>query len=325
VLVALVALLGGLFFLTQGPSGDPAFTVYGEPTSREELREELDGLVSDEALETLGSDEATPEQQAEVAQAMSALITLEVLSEAAEDEGIEVTEEDVDAELAEVVETAFGGDPEAFQAQLDQAGLTEDTVRAQFRTALLAEALVGEPADIDPADVQAAYDAQFANPVVSHILVETEEEAQAALERIEAGEDFAAVAQDVSIDSSAEQGGQLGPLQPGQFVPEFEEAALALEPGEVSDPVETEFGYHLITVGEPVPFEDVEAQITQQLTDAELGQSFTALAERLEAEAEITVDPAFGTWTGLTQGGLVPPTAAAQGQPAPPEQPPANE
>lgn len=327
VVVLLLALLGGVYLLTQAGGGDPAFTVYGEATSREELADRLEELVSDEALETLGSDDATTEQQTQVAQAMSTLITLDVLGRAADEEGISVTDTDVDAQLAEVVETAFDGDQDAFDAQLAQAGLTIDTVRAQFRTALLAEGLVEDEADpIDPDEVQAAYDAQFNLPTVAHILTETEEEAQAAAARIADGEDFAAVAQEVSIDpGSGAQGGELGPLQPGQFVPEFEEAALALDAGELSEPVETEFGFHIITVDEPVPFEEVEDQLTQAITDRQLAERFTALAERLDAEAEITVDPTFGTWTGLTQGGLQPPGLDARTQPGLPEQPPATE
>lgn len=327
VVVLLLALVGGVYLLTQGGSDDPAFTAYGEATSREQLAERLDGLVSAEALETLGSEDATTEQQTQVAQAMSTLITLDVLGRAAEEEGVTVTEEDVDAQLAEVVETAFGGDQAAFDAQLAQAGLTLDTVRAQFRTALLAEGLVEDETDpIDPAEVQAAYDAQFNLPTVSHILTETEEEAQAAADRIAAGEDFAAVAQEVSIDpGSGAQGGELGPLQPGAFVPEFEEAALELDAGEVSEPVETQFGYHIITVDEPVPFAEVEEQLTQAITDRQLAERFTALAERLDAEAEITVDPVFGTWTGLTQGGLQPPGLDAQTQPGLPAPAPSEQ
>ncbi len=82
----------------------------------------------------------------------------------------------------------------------------------------------------------------------AHILVNTEEEAQAALERVTTGgEDFSTVARELSIEPAAqESGGDLGFFGPGQMVPEFEQAAGALEDGEISQPVQTQFGWHVI-------------------------------------------------------------------------------
>jgi peptidyl-prolyl cis-trans isomerase C len=100
-----------------------------------------------------------------------------------------------------------------------------------------------------------------------HILVKTEEEAKKVKERLEKGEDFAKVANEVSIDpGSGKQGGDLGFFGRGQMVPAFEEAAFKLEPGKVSEPVKTQFGYHVIKLEEkrtrPVPpFDQVRPQI----------------------------------------------------------------
>jgi len=83
--------------------------------------------------------------------------------------------------------------------------------------------------------------------LASHILVETEEEAQVVITRLEAGEDFTAVAIEVSTDtSSGANGGDLGWFGRGQMVPEFEEAAFNLEIGEISDPIQSDFGWHII-------------------------------------------------------------------------------
>ncbi len=87
-----------------------------------------------------------------------------------------------------------------------------------------------------------------------HILVDKEEDARAALERIRKGEDFAAVAREVSTDTSTrENGGDLGWFPRGQMVEEFETAAFALQPGQVSDVVQTAFGFHIIKVEERDP------------------------------------------------------------------------
>ncbi|WP_370325425.1 peptidylprolyl isomerase [Euzebya sp.] len=292
------------------PSGPdaPAYTLYGEEVDREELAAELEGLVADDVVAAVADvEEATTEQRGALAGAISTLITEQVMTRAAEDAGIAVTDADVDDQIEEMVAQGFDGDRDAFDSAIAQSGITIETVRAQFRTALLAEQLVeGDVAEVDDAIVQTFYEQRFTEPIVSHLLVETQAEAQAAYDRIQAGEAFADVAAEVSSDGSAAQGGRLGPLVEGQYVAPFEEAAFALDEGEVSEPVESEFGWHVITVEAPPPLEEVEADIRQVLSDQALNAQFTELAQRLDAEADITVDPAFGTWDGLAGGGLVP-------------------
>ena len=80
----------------------------------------------------------------------------------------------------------------------------------------------------------------------SHLLVKTEEEALKLKEEIAAGKDFATVAQEVSLCPSGQNGGDLGYFTKGQMVKEFEDAAFSMEIGEVSNPIKTQFGYHLI-------------------------------------------------------------------------------
>ena len=80
----------------------------------------------------------------------------------------------------------------------------------------------------------------------SHLLVKTEEEALKLKEEIAAGKDFAKVAQEVSLCPSGQNGGDLGYFTKGQMVKEFEDACFSMEVGEVSNPIKTQFGYHLI-------------------------------------------------------------------------------
>lgn len=80
----------------------------------------------------------------------------------------------------------------------------------------------------------------------SHLLVKTEEEALKLKEEISAGKDFAQVAKEVSLCPSGQNGGDLGYFTKGQMVKEFEDACFSMEVGEVSSPIKTQFGYHLI-------------------------------------------------------------------------------
>lgn len=130
-------------------------------------------------------------------------------------------------------------------------------VENQRRSLLAGEVInaIVEAAVTDEA-VQAAYDATYVatDPVTeynaSHILVATEAEAVAVRARIDAGGDFAVVAAETSSDSSAANGGNLGWFGPGMMVAPFEAGVVALEPGAVSAPVQTDFGWHVIKLNE---------------------------------------------------------------------------
>ncbi|MCZ4261271.1 peptidylprolyl isomerase [Limimaricola sp. G21655-S1] len=166
--------------------------------------------------------------------------------------------------------------------------------------------------------LQEAYDEAFADaePVqeynASHILVETEEEAQAVLERLAAGEDFAEVAKEVSTDpGSGAQGGSLGWFAEGMMVEPFQAAVAELEKGEMTEtPVETQFGFHVIRLDdtrtqEPPSLDEVREDLASQIQQGKIEERLT----ELEGEAEITrpeegaFDPALLTDLDLLEEG----------------------
>ena len=165
------------------------------------------------------------------------------------------------------------------------------------RTALLANLVVGEAAAaaVSDEDLQAAYDEAYGNLPpeeevnASHILVETEEEALALIAELEGGADFAELAKEKSTGPSGPQGGELGWFGEGKMVPAFEAAALALETGALSAPVQTQFGWHVIKLNErrnvPPP---ALAQVEAELLEVIRRDRVTAHLDKIRAEAEVS-------------------------------------
>jgi peptidyl-prolyl cis-trans isomerase C len=176
---------------------------------------------------------------------------------------------------------------------------------ANERRAFLAAMLLDQigMADLPEEEVQAEYDAQYGSAGAvtefnaSHILVETEEEAQALIAELGEGADFAELAQERSIGPSGPNGGQLGWFTAGMMVPTFEEAVFALSVGEVSAPVETQFGWHVILLNdtrdqEPPALEEVRAELEDGLRRARVDAAITELSEAAAVERpELDIDP----------------------------------
>jgi peptidyl-prolyl cis-trans isomerase C len=121
-----------------------------------------------------------------------------------------------------------------------------------------------------------------------HILVPTEDEAKAILAQLKSGADFATLAKEKSKDPGAADGGDLGYFTKDQMVPEFADAAFRLDKGQISDPVKTQFGWHIIKVEDkrikPTPtFEQVKPQIDNYIAH----RAQAALVEKLRATATI--------------------------------------
>ncbi|MBC7131884.1 MAG: peptidylprolyl isomerase [Roseovarius sp.] len=147
---------------------------------------------------------------------------------------------------------------------------------------------------VSEAALQAAYDAEFAEAGeeteyhAAHILVETEEEAAKLVEELAAGANFAALAQEHSIGPTGPSGGDLGWFGEGVMVPEFFDAVAALEAGEVSAPVQTQFGWHVIRLNETrIKAQPTLEEMRPELTDALQWQAFEAYLATLEAATPI--------------------------------------
>lgn len=129
----------------------------------------------------------------------------------------------------------------------------------------------------------------------AHILVKSKDEADAVLKRLKKGENFAEIAKDKSEDpGSKNRGGDLGFFPRGQMVPAFEDAAFKLKPGELSDPVQTPFGYHIIKAiekkgGKTLTLEAAQPMIQQKLMQEKQTKAFDTIVAALKAKAKITL------------------------------------
>ena len=178
----------------------------------------------------------------------------------------------------------------------------ENETRAQLAARRIDEILSREVSD---EELQALYDADVAGiePQVeynaSHILVETEEEANAIIESLAADGDFAAIAAEKSLDGgSGAAGGSLGWFGLGRMVPEFEAAVVALEVGAVSAPVQSQFGWHVIRLDDkrdqPLPtVEELRAELSQEILRREVVAVIDGLRDAATIETGmVNVDPA---------------------------------
>ena len=246
---------------------------------------------------------------------LDVLIGQELLWQAATADGTLASDAEVEAVYAQT-RAQFDSDAE-FEARLQEGGYSAQSYHEDIRRRLSAqkwvESRVLATVSIDDAAVSRFYEenrAEFTFPEqlhARHILRKlgadsSDTERQAARElledirrRVEAGEDFAALAREHSEDGSAARGGDLGFFGPGMMVKPFEQAAFALSPGETSAIVETRFGLHLIQLVERKPggvvaLADAAAQIRTYLFQQSYQQALVDAVENLRENAEIEIN-----------------------------------
>lgn len=190
---------------------------------------------------------------------------------------------------------------EALKQGIDRDPEVKDLIesaRKKIIVAKLVENEVDKKVVVDSRETEQYYESrkeEFTTPLLlraSHILVKTEEEAAQIKQELVQGADFEEIARHKSLDSTAIRGGDLGFAQKGRFVPEFEEALYRLKKGEISDPVKTQFGYHVIKLtdrSEPGirEFRAVKRLVEERFVNEKRSKLFKTLVERLKANTKI--------------------------------------
>ena len=248
-------------------------------------------------------------------EAMELMIEQELVRQAAEARAIEVTEAEIDAAIAAIGEPYE--DPDEFARRVQSEGFTPESYREHVGRMLAAKAYLDDiratEAAVSDEDLEAYYRANerrltFPEQVrVRHILLTwkplgTADDRAAIrqqmvpiLERARAGEDFAALAREFSDDyATKENGGDTGLFRRGQMAPAFERAAFALKAGEISDPVETPFGVHILRLEERkearlLPLEEIREPLRDHIREERMEAAEEREIARLRKQGEVEI------------------------------------
>jgi peptidyl-prolyl cis-trans isomerase C len=287
-----IAVINGIVITRQ--QFDREFSIHLERLSRQGQQ------VSDDQVAALKKD------------VLEGLIEREVLYQQSQKAGIKITDQSVDEQLA-AIKKRFPGEQD-FQNALSAMNLTEDEVKSQIARGLAIRELIDQQImskiTISDEESKAYYEANpqlFKQPEqvkASHILIKVEADAtdeQKAearkkindiQQKIKNGGDFAELAKEYSEGPSNVRGGDLGYFRRGQMVKPFEDAAFAMQPDEVSDVVETRFGYHLIKVYDKKPeqivaYADVKDKLNQRMKQEKAQKEANQYVEQLKKDARI--------------------------------------
>jgi len=296
--------------VTKETPSDKVAVVNGSVIQQKELDAALRQIR--QAMQSQGrvvTDEQAVEMRKDV---LEDLVRRELLFQASQKKGIKVEGTLVDEEVNKL-KSQFPSEAE-YQKALAEMKVTEAEVRGQIKEGLAIQKYVQDEfvpqATVSETDAQQFYDKNpqyFVQPEqvrASHILVKFDpaggdtgkDEAKKKItmiqEKLGQGEAFDALAQTYSDDPSKGKGGDLGFFRRNMMVKPFEEAAFALNPGEVSAVVETVFGYHLIKTIEKKPettiaFPDVKERIVRGLSQERVREKVTAFLEQSKKDAKI--------------------------------------
>ncbi len=288
---------------------DPVAIVDGDKISKAQLDEAFDKAVQ---MTGIKASDLTPEQKLEgYRQILDEMITEKLVNKAAA--GVTVPQADVDAQIAKI-KAQFPSE-EDFSKQLTQVGQTpeqlSETIKKMLQQQRWLESQLAGKAEVTEEEAKKFYEenkTEFTQPETvkaSHILFRVNKEdsedvvnqklkaAQGAEARAKKGEDFTALAKELSEEPGAkESGGDLGFFPKDRMVPEFAEVAFNEKVGEISDPVRTQFGWHVIKVTDKkpagtLPYDEVKSQLMTYLKSKKQEEAAQEVLKSLRDSAKI--------------------------------------
>lgn len=300
--VALIAVIAlSVAGYSRGPKEPLAATVNGKNITIAEVDTRLQQLIGQQSDAFNGPQGEQMKAQYKQ-RILDQLIEMELVLQEADKRGIKVTDKEVEEQVSQMMKAYNIKDKKDLEKALKQQKMSMDQFYEEVGKRLRVEKLGNEitkDVKVSSKEVEKYFNEnkdKFASKDqvrAAHILVQKEEDAQRILKELKGGADFAELAKKNSTDSgSKDNGGEMPWTDKDQFVPEFSAACWALNPGEISDPVKTDFGFHIIKLfekkaGAPKAFNEVKDQIKKQLIDTKKQEAFTKWLTGAKKKAKI--------------------------------------
>jgi len=302
---AWLALAGG----TQ-PSEDKVAVVNGSVITQADFDREMSRVQR--RLFSMGKPLSDSQLSEVKKEALENLIDRELLYQESQKKGIKVDQAAINEQLS-TLRKQFPSEAE-FKGALSKMNLSEVHIKSQFKQGMAIQQFVDkqfvQKVTVSDKEIKDYYDSHpdsFKQPEqvrASHILIKVDPQADKSQKaearkklkkiklKLQKGEDFAALAKEFSQGPSSTKGGDLGSFSRGQMVKPFEEVAFALKPGEVSDIVETRFGYHLIKVIDKkpettIPYQDIKDRLEQYLKQEKVQKEVSLYVEKVKEKAKV--------------------------------------
>lgn len=247
------------------------------------------------------------------------LVQQDELAQGGKQIGVTVSQSDIDKRLAYLKQHYFKGNEKKWQQALKASGETLQQVEIQVRAQLLGQKIydkVTSGITVSDAAVKHYYDKNKASYTVKesrdvrHILVSSKAKAEQIEQQLHNGASFAVLAKKYSTDTtSAKNGGSLGAITKGEMVPPFDKAAFSLKTGQISPPVHSVYGWHIIQATGPIkpahvtPFSQVEAQIRTSLLQQKKSAVMNTWSAKLKKQFNGKVHYQAGYKPATTAGG----------------------
>jgi foldase protein PrsA len=261
----------------------------------------------------------TPEYETLKSTLLKGLVQQSQWEQAGAAMGVRVSEKEIDTQLDALKQQYFKGDEDKFKAELDKQGLTVEQLREQLRARVLSNKIysaVIKKVKVTDAEIKAYYDnhkAQYLQPEsreVRHILVKKKSLADELYAKLKNGADFAQLARKYTQDEASKADGGNFTAYKGKTVEPFDKFVFAAKKGDLSKPIKTEFGWHVIEVlsevkpAAPQPFAEAKETISSTLLQQQQNQALKAWVKDAQSKYEVTYAAGYApAATGTTESG----------------------
>jgi len=282
-------------------------TVLAKVGSEKITKADLDQLIQPymaQYAQTYGEDFETnaalkDQVKALKTQGIGLLVDEKILLQKAKELNLVPEQAELDKQIEETMASdieTYGGE-DAFKQALASSGLDEESYKELIKTQIITQLVVADitkDVNVTEEEIKKYYDennSEFTEADISHILVTDEDQAKEIREKLDNGGDFEALAKEFSIDGSKEKGGALGVTKYNTLVPEFVAGLTSIKEGEISAPVKSQFGYHIIKYKDAkvTAFDEVKDTIKTELESEQKSEVYDAKLEEWNKELKVKI------------------------------------